>query len=335
MTETPSETAELLAALRREGVAEVRGDAAIRAAYSSDASLYRVPPRAVAFPRNADEVSAAVSVARACGVPVTARGAGTSVAGNAIGPGLVLDLSRHMDSVLRIDAEERTAVVQPGVVQAHLQARAAPVGLRFGPDPSTHSRCTIGGMIGNDACGSRSLGYGRTSHNVAGLTAVTGTGEVLRTGLVTDGFDAGREALRALVEQHLAPIRTELGRFGRQISGYALHHLLPERGFDLTRMLVGSEGTLAITTEATVRLVVDPPVRVLVVLGYDDIASAGDAVPAILPHRPSACEGLDSRIVDVLRERRGRGAVPALPEGAAWLFVEFAGNDRTLLGDRC
>src|SRR5690349_13152721 len=163
-------------ALRRAGVRDARADGTTRAMYSSDASLYRVPPTTVVFPRAVDEVAAVLDVCRAEGVPLTARGAGTSVAGNAVGPGVVLDFSRHLGRVLAVDPETRTAVVEPGVVQAVLQRAAAPHGLRFGPDPSTHNRCTVGGMIGNNACGARTLGYGRTSDNVAGLELLAGTG---------------------------------------------------------------------------------------------------------------------------------------------------------------
>ncbi|MFI7132356.1 FAD-binding and (Fe-S)-binding domain-containing protein [Nonomuraea sp. NPDC050153] len=315
--------------LRRRGVTDVLDDSTSRALHSSDASLYRVPPLLVARPRSAEDVATAVELCARHGIPLTARGGGTSVAGNAIGPGLVLDFSRHMNQVLSVDAETRTAVVRPGVVQAALQRAAAPYGLRFGPDPSTHTRCTIGGMIGNNACGSRTLGYGRTSDNVTGLKAVAGDG----TALDLPARDAPA-ALRELAMANLATIRTEFGRFGRQMSGYALEHLLPERGFDVARLLVGSEGTLAVLTEATVRLVTDPAHRALVVLGYADIAAAGDAAPGVLEHRPTACEGIDARIVDVVRLRRGPGAVPSLPRGAAWLFVEVAGDDETEVLER-
>ncbi|CCW10525.1 FAD-binding protein [Rhodococcus aetherivorans] len=310
-------------ALRGAGISDVLDDTTTRALYSSDASLYRVPPQAVVRPREIDEVATVLEVCRRHGVPFTSRGGGTSVAGNAVGPGVVLDFSRHLGRVLQIDPEARTATVQPGVVQSELQRAAAPYGLRFGPDPSTHNRCTVGGMIGNNACGARTLGYGRTSDNVLGLEVLTGAGRHLS---LPDDAPV-LESLRRLVLDHLATIRTEFGRFGRQASGYALEHLLPENGFDVLRFLVGSEGTLGVVTEATVRLVADPAVRVLVALGYPDIATAGDAAHALLGFTPTACEGLDSRIVDVVRARRGPAAVPPLPRGAAWLFVELSGDD--------
>jgi len=324
-------TAEITAALRRAGVGDLSDSTLRRALYSSDASLYRVVPAVVAHPRDADEVAAALATCAALGVPLTCRGAGTSIAGNAVGTGVILDFSRHMNQVVSLDPEAATATVQPGVVQARLQQAAAPHGLRFGPDPSTHDRCTIGGMIGNNSCGSRSLQYGRTSDNVAALDVLTGTGTRLR---LTGPPEAGRPAsgdpqlaaLGAVVADGLATIRTELGRFGRQVSGYALEHLLPEHGFDVRRALVGSEGTLAVVTAATVGLVRNPPHRALAVLGYPDMVSAADATPELLPLRPATCEGMDSRLVDVVRQRRGAGRLPDLPPGSGWLLVEVTGQ---------
>ena len=321
--------AQVAAALRRAGLRELSHTTLRRALYTSDASLFRVVPAVVAYPRDADEAAAALDTCTALGVPLTCRGAGTSIAGNSIGTGVILDFTRNLASIVSLDPGARAATVQPGVVQAQLQRAAAPHGLRFGPDPSTHDRCTIGGMIGNDSCGSRSLQYGRTSDNVLALEVLAGGGQRLRLA----GPDAGAAAddpplaaLREVVAGGLAPIRTELGRFGRQVSGYALQHLLPERGFDVRRALVGSEGTLAIVTSATVALVRDPPYRTLAVLGFPDMVSAADAAPALLPLRPATCEGMDSRLVDVVRARRGGGRIPDLPPGSGWLFVEVTGD---------
>src|SRR6266511_3212307 len=251
---------ELVSALRTAGVGAVSAGTAERAAYAADASLYRVVPAAVAWPRDADEVAAALAACRTLGVPVTCRGAGTSIAGNAVGTGLVLDFSRYLNRILDLDPQARTATVQPGVVHATLQRAAAAHGLRFGPDPSTHTRCTIGGMIGNNACGSRSLAYGRTSDNVLGLEVLTGAGQPLR---LTGPDPAGHDELRRIAGSALATIRTEFGRFPRQVSGYALEALLPEHRFDLRRLFVGSEGTLGVVTAATVHLVADPAHRIL------------------------------------------------------------------------
>ena len=324
--------ADLLAALGEAGVADVDGSGLARALYSTDASLYRVLPRAVVRPRHADEVVATLAVCRELGVPLTARGAGTSIAGNAVGAGVVIDTSRHLSRVRSVDPETRTAVVDPGVVQSALQAAARPHGLRFGPDPSTSNRCTVGGMIGNNACGSRALGYGRTSDNVTALDVVTGAGDRLR---LTGGAAPAAlpRELQALVDASLSTVRTELGRFGRQVSGYALEHLLPERGGDLARALVGSEGTLALTLGATVRLVPEPAVRALVVLGYPGMPEAADATPPLLEYSPTAVEGLDSRIVQRLRDVPA-ATVPDLPRGQGWLIVELTGEDAAEVADR-
>ncbi len=320
-----ADVAGLTDALRRAGVGDVDDSTLARAMYSTDASLYRVVPAVVVRPRDADELQAAVAVARETSTPLTMRGAGTSIAGNAVGTGIVVDTARHLNRVLSLDPDSRTAVVEPGVVHSTLQQQALRHGLRFGPDPSTHTRCTVGGMIGNNACGSRALGYGRTVDNVTGLEVVTGTGERLSLGAgPTDGQALLRD-LFATVDRDLATVRTELGRFGRQVSGYSLEHLLPEQGRRVDRFLVGSEGTLAVVLQATVSLVEDAPHRALTVLGYPSMAEAADAVPDLLGHPLVACEGLDERIVDVVRSRRGSSAVPELPRGAGWLFAEVTG----------
>ncbi|HZZ53434.1 MAG TPA: FAD-binding oxidoreductase, partial [Trebonia sp.] len=329
--------AELAAALRAAGLAEIDTATRRRAEYSSDASNYRVVPAVVAFPRHADEIAAAVSVGRELGVPIVPRGGGTSIAGNSLSTGVVLDLSRHLNRVVSVDAEEQAAVVEPGTVLDSITAAAAPHGLRFGPDPSTHSRATIGGAIGNNACGSRALRYGRTADNVIALDVVTGSGaRFTARRLERDAGPAGAGApgpeadvlapLTALISDHLATVRTEFGRFTRQVSGYSLEHLLPENGTDVAKFLAGTEGTLALTLRATVRLVAAPKATALAVLGYADMAAAAEAVPALLPHLPVALEGLDSRLVDVVRTRRGSAAVPDLPRGGGWLFVETAGD---------
>lgn len=316
-------TPDVVAALRSAVRGDVDDSSRRRAEYSTDASNYRVVPQVVVFPRDTDDVLAALDVTREAGVPLTSRGGGTSVAGNAVGTGVVLDFSRHVNRVLAIDPEARTARVEPGVVMAELQRQAAPHGLRFGPDPSTQARATLGGMIGNNACGPRAVAYGRTADNVLALDVVDGTGR---------RFEAARgldpvPGLDALVRANLETIRTELGRFGRQVSGYSLEHLLPENGADLAKALVGTEGTLVTLLGATVNLVPVAAAPVLVVLGYPDMATAADAVPALLAHGPLAIEGMDARLVDVVRRVKGASAVPPLPAGAGWLMVEVGGAD--------
>ncbi len=321
---------DLAAALRAAGLAEVDASPRRRAEYSSDASNYRVVPDVVAFPRDAGEVAAALDVARQAGVPLTSRGGGTSIAGNSVGSGVVLDFSRHMNRVLAVDPEARTAVVEPGVILDHITAAAAGHGLRFGPDPSTHSRATIGGSIGNNSCGSRALMYGRTADNVVSLDVLTAAGErIAARRLDRDGLAAAPvvgAALDALVAGRLGLIRTEFGRFTRQVSGYSLEHLLPENGADLAKFLVGSEGTLGVVTGATVALVPSPKAVALAVLGYPGLPEAAEATPGLLPHQPVAVEGMDARLVEMFRARRGAASIPALPRGEAWLFVETAGD---------
>ena len=319
--------ADLVAALRRHGV-DADDSTLTRALYSSDASLYRVLPAAVARPRHRDELEAVLAVAAESATPVTVRGAGTSIAGNAVGEGIVVD-TRRLDRVLEIDPDARTARVEPGVVHARLQRAAAPYSLRYGPDPSTHTRCTIGGMLGNNACGSRALGYGRTADTLVAVDVLWGD-RTAPPGSV-------EERLAALVAGHLGHVRTTFGRFTRQVSGYSLEHLLPER-LSVPRFLAGSEGTLGLVRELTVALVPEEE-RQLMVLGYPSMVDAADAVPAVLGMsaatgpalsapgaRLVACEGLDARIVDLVRARGG--PVPELPRGSGWLFVEAAGPDR-------
>ncbi|PTH83466.1 FAD-binding oxidoreductase [Streptomyces sp. A244] len=314
--------------------------------YAYDASNYRVPPRAVVFPRGAEDVVAVVRACREAGVPVTARGGGTSMAGNAVGPGVVLDFSRYMNRILDIDEAARTARVEAGVVLDALRSATALHGLDFGPDPSSHSRCTLGGMIGNDACGNRSVRDGRTSGHVEALEIVTADGvravadrSGLRAAEPGDAEAVRRVArleadLRRLVEERLALIRTELGRIPRQVSGFQLHHLLPENGFDMARALVGTEGTCAVVTAATVRLVATAQASTLLTLGYEDVVAAAEDVPEILRFSPSAVEGMDEAIVATMRARRGPDSVTGLPEGRAWLYVELEGDDAASVNAR-
>ncbi|MFJ9886056.1 FAD-binding and (Fe-S)-binding domain-containing protein [Streptomyces sp. NPDC091287] len=290
--------------------------AAARALTTMDASNYRRVPLGVLAPRDADDIAAALAVCREHGVPVVARGGGTSIAGQATGTGLVLDLTCHLRTILDLDPAARTAVVQPGVILDDLRAAAAPHGLTFGPDPSTHSRCTLGGMIGNNSCGAHSVAWGTTADNVAKLSVVRYGGEALH---LEQGSGEGPEGVGALVAAHLGLLRTGYPDLPRRISGYALDALLPEHpgGPDPVRAFCGSEGTLGIVTEATVRLVEAPRARALTVLGYADESAAADAAPGLLPYRPLTVEGMAADLVT-----RSAG----LPRGAAWLFVETGGD---------
>ncbi|MFE7455747.1 FAD-binding and (Fe-S)-binding domain-containing protein [Streptomyces sp. NPDC057554] len=329
-----------VAALRSAVRGESDFGAAARALTTMDASNYRRVPLGVLAPRDADDIAAALTVCQEYGVPVVPRGGGTSIAGQATGAGLVLDLTRHLNAILAVDPAARTATVQPGVVLDDLRAAAAPHGLTFGPDPSTHSRCTLGGMIGNNSCGAHSVAWGTTADNVRSLEVVRYGGEALRLEQVPrhagrergpDGVRGtsphgphgphnphGPHGVRELIDAHLALLRTGYPGLPRRISGYALDALLPEHpgGPDPVRAFCGSEGTLAVVTEATVRLVEAPRARALAVLGYADEAAAAEAAPGLLPYRPLTVEGMAA---DLVREPAG------LPRGAAWLFVETGG----------
>ncbi|MEU6088915.1 FAD-binding and (Fe-S)-binding domain-containing protein [Streptomyces sp. NPDC047085] len=302
--------AELRGAVR----GEVGFDVTSRALVTMDASNYRRVPMGVVAPRDGDDVAAVLEVCRAHGVPVVARGGGTSIAGQATGTGVVLDFTRHMNRLLSIDPEACTAVVQPGLVLDRLQEAAAPHGLRFGPDPSTHSRCTLGGMIGNNSCGSHSVAWGTTADSVRELSVVTVRGQRLRLG---QGWSGAPDGLRDLAEGELARLRTGFPDLPRRISGYALDALLPERGADVARSFCGSEGTFGILTEAVVRLVEAPRARALAVLAYGDESAAAEAAAGLLPLGPLTVEGMAA---DLVRSPTG------LPRGGAWLFVETGGQ---------
>ncbi|MFF3845841.1 FAD-binding and (Fe-S)-binding domain-containing protein [Streptomyces sp. NPDC002328] len=305
---------DLEAELRRAVRGDVGFDVTSRALVTMDASNYRRVPLGVVAPRDADDVVAVLEVCRAHGTPVVARGGGTSIAGQATGVGVVLDFTRHMNRIVSLDPSSRTAVVQPGLVLDRLQEAAAPHGLRFGPDPSTHSRCTLGGMIGNNSCGAHSVAWGTTADNVRELDVVTARGARLRPGR---GWAGAPDGLRALVEGELARLRTGFPELPRRISGYALDALLPENGGDVARSLCGSEGTLAVLTEAVVDLVEAPRARALAVLGYADEAAAAEAAAGLLPYRPLTVEGMAADLVP---------SPVGLPRGGAWLFVETGGE---------
>ncbi|WP_298558476.1 FAD-binding and (Fe-S)-binding domain-containing protein [Streptomyces luteogriseus] len=306
--------ANLEAELRGAVRGEVGFDVTSRALVTMDASNYRRVPRGVVAPVDADDVAAVLAVCREHGVPVVARGGGTSIAGQATGTGVVLDFTRHMNRLVALDPEARTAVVQPGLVLDRLQEAAAPHGLRFGPDPSTHSRCTLGGMIGNNSCGSHSVAWGTTADSVRELDVVTARGARLRLGRDWAGAPDG---LRALAEGEPARLRTGFPELPRRISGYALDALLPERGADVARSFCGSEGTLGVLTEAVVGLVEAPRARALAVLGYADESAAAEAAAGLLPFGPLTVEGMAADLVP---------SPAALPRGEAWLFVETGGE---------
>jgi FAD/FMN-containing dehydrogenase/Fe-S oxidoreductase len=306
---------------------DVRFDVAHRAMYSADASNYRRVPIGVVAPRDADDVAAALSVCREHGVPVLPVGARTSIAGNAVNTAVVLDFARHMTRIAGIDADARLARVQPGVVLDDLRAAARPHGLTFGPDPSTHDRCTLGGMIGNNACGSHSVAWGKTVDNVDRLDVLTYRGERLTLGPGRPSGTPLAEGLRDLVERHAPVIRSGFPELTRRVSGYNLPSLLPEAGFDTAAAFVGTEGTCGTLVEATVRLVDSPPARALVVLGFPDAYLAADHAPLVRTLGALTIEGMDAGLVAASRARNPLGTGHrALPAGGGWLYVETGGD---------
>ena len=313
---------ELVTLLRAKLRGEVNDSSLKRAEYSTDASNYRVLPTVVVIPLDKEDVIAALEIAKELNIPLTLRGGGTSVAGNSIGTGIILDTSVYMNKILEINPESQTARVQPGVILDALQKEAAKFGLRFGPDPSTQSRATLGGMIANNACGAHALAYGKTADNIVSLEVLDGRGRIF-----TASNDLSIiEGLNELVMSNLATIRTEFGTFARQVSGYSLEHLLPEKKNNLASMLAGTEGTLGIVLEATLKLVPISKAPALVVLGYPTMADAADDVPNLAGFEPLAMEGMDSNLVDVAHRHSAGKSFPELPPGNGWLMIEVGGD---------
>jgi len=324
-------------ALKKAVRGEVRFDAGSRALYATDASNYRQVPIGLVVPRNAEDVAAALAVCREHGAPVLPRGAGTSLAGQCCNVAVVFDFSKYMNGILEMDPGRQFARVQPGIVLDTLRNHAEQHKLTFGPDPSTHSRCTLGGMIGNNSCGTHSLLAGKTVDNVEELHILLYDGTELTVGATSDADFAqivaagGRRAgiystLRAIATTYADRIRSGFPHIPRRVSGYNLEDLLPENGFNVARSLVGSEGTCAVVLDAKVTLVKSPQHRSLVGLGYDDAFEAADHVPEILQFKPIGLEGFEGAMVDGLR-RKGAANLELLPPGRGILLVEFGYDD--------
>jgi len=329
--------AELESELKRTVRGEVRFDRGSRALFACDASNYRQVPIGLVVPRDADDVVRAVAACRKFGAPVLPRGAGTSLAGQSCNVAVVLDFTKYMNKILELDAENRFARVQPGVVLDTLRNQAEVHQLTFAPDPSTHNRCTIGGMIGNNSCGTHSLLGGKTVDNVEELRVllydgteltVGATGELELEMLIRNGGRRGEiyGALRGIRDRCAEEIQARFPRIPRRVSGYNLDELLPENGFHVARSLVGSEGTCAVVLEAKLKLIHSPQHRTLVGLGYENAYSAADHVPLILEYGPIGLEGLEGSMIDALG-RKGAPNLELLPEGRGYLLAEFGTDD--------
>ncbi len=338
--QTGADMDRLAAALRKTVRGEVRFTAGDRALYSTDASNYRQIPIGVVIPRDADDVVAAIGVCRESGAPIVARGGATDLAGSTCNAAVVLDMSKYMNHVLEIDWEGRWARVEPGTVLDDLRHRAEARHLTFGPDPATHSRNTLGGMIGNNSCGMHAQMAGKVEENTEALEIVTYDGLRMWVGATSDEELAaiiaagGRRGeiysrLRSIRDRYAVQIRKKFPHIPRLVSGYPLHELLPEHGFNVARALVGTENTCVTVLQAKLRLVHSPPSRTLAVFGFADIFTAGDHVPFCNAHRPIALEGIDSSMFTYMHDKgmstSGRNMLPA---GNAWLVVEFGAESK-------
>jgi FAD/FMN-containing dehydrogenase/Fe-S oxidoreductase len=334
------DTAGLAAALKRDLRGEVRFDDGSRALYATDGSNYRQVPIGVVLPRDVDDVVAAIAVAREFSAPILCRGGGTSLAGQCCNVAVVLDFSKYMAKILEVDPARRIARVQPGVVLDNLRNAAEKHRLTFGPDPATHDRCTLGGMIGNNSCGVHSVMAGKTDDNVEELEILTYDGLRMRVGQTSDEEleriirEGGRRGdiyggLKRLRDRYADMVRQRYPNIPRRVSGYNLNWLLPENGFHVARALVGSEGTCVTVLEASCRLVESPPERVLLVLAYADIFQCADRVPEIMAHGPIGLEGVDHLLVEYTR-RKGINSegLALLPQGGGWLLAEFGAATR-------
>lgn len=317
----------------------VRFDAAHQAIYASDASNYRQVPIGVVVPRSLDDLLTAVRICSAYDAPLLMRGGGTAQGGQSVNHAVVIDVSAFCNHIVEIDPKSRAAVVEPGVICDALLEAAGKHGLTFAPDPSSHSRCTLGGMIANNSCGPHSVMAGKTIENVEALEVATYDGERFWVGptsekdlesIIRGGGRRGQiyEAMRNLRDRYGEAIRARFPNIKRRVSGFNLDQLLPENGFNVARALVGTEGTCALTLKARVRLVESPSERVILVLGYPDIYQAADAVPEYRRYQPIAIEGLDRQIIRGLQARHlAADEIALLPPGDAWVVLEFGAND--------
>jgi FAD/FMN-containing dehydrogenase/Fe-S oxidoreductase len=327
----------LESALRRNLRGEVRFDDGSRALYATDASNYRQVPIGVVIPRDADDVIATLALCREHGASILCRGGGTSLAGQCCNVAVVLDFSKYMANIVELDPERRLARVQPGVILDHLRNAAEKHNLTFGPDPASHSRCTLGGMIGNNSCGVHSVMSGKTDENIEELEILTYDGLRIRAGstsnselesIVRQGGRRGEiySGLTAIRNEYGDLVRQKFPNIPRRVSGYNLNYLLPENGFHVARALVGSEGTCVTVLEATCRLVESPPKRVLLVIGCRDVFECADLVPEILSDGPIGLEGMDNVLIDYTRKKGiNSEGLALLPSGGGWLLAEFGG----------
>jgi FAD/FMN-containing dehydrogenase/Fe-S oxidoreductase len=330
---------ELEALLKKSLRGDVRFDLGSRALYAADSSNYRQLPVGVILPRDAADVEAALAACRTTGAAVLPRGAGTSLAGQCANVAVVFDFSRYMNKLRSIDPAAKLARVEPGIVLDRLREAAELHHLTYGPDPATHSRCTLGGMIGNNSCGAHGLMAGKVVDNIESLDIVLYDGTRMTVGrtspaeleaLIHGGGRVGQiyADLAKLRDRYSSLILEKFPRIPRRVSGYNLDELLDENGFNVARALVGSEGTCATVVAATLNLTNSPPFRVLTVLSFADVFLAADVVPRVLEFGPIGLEGFDGLLVDFMRRKNlAMNDVSLLPPGGGFLLVEMGAWD--------
>lgn len=321
---------------------EIRKSPVDRAIYSTDASNYRIVPEAVVIPRDRRDVEITISEASALDIPITVRGAGTSLAGQAVGEGIILDLSKYMNGVIDVDAGGRKVRVEPGISIDGLNRTLAPLGLMFGPDPSSASVATVGGAVANNATGAHSILYGMAGDHVISSNVVLSDGsslELSRENYERRGGGNGIaenlfEKLAALIKENGELVRNDFPRHWRRASGYSLNFFLDER-FNPARLLASSEGTLAVSTDFELNLVERPLSSALCVISFPGIPEAMDSVPEILSRGPSAIELIDGTLIGLARRKKGFSRAVSFLEGTpgAVLIVEFQGDDERETGE--
>jgi FAD/FMN-containing dehydrogenase len=333
-----------VAALERDLRAVVEGEVRFangdRGMYASDAGNYRMVPIGVVLPKHAEDVLRILGVCRRHGAPIVARGGGTGIPGQTVNAAVLLDFSKYMNRVIEMNPQQHYARVQPGIILDELRAAAAKHGLTFGPDPATHSRNTLGGMIGNNSCGIHSMMAGETVDNIEELDIVTYDGTRMTVGATSDQEldrnirEGGRKRdiyrnLQALRDKYADRIRKEFPMIPRRVSGFNLPALLPEQGFHVAKALVGTECTCVLVLEARTKLVHNPRERSLLVFGYPDIFAAADNVVEPAKFRPIGLEALDDTVITYMKKK---GVHPPnmnfMPEGKAWLLIEFGGESK-------
>ncbi|MEO8734389.1 MAG: FAD-binding oxidoreductase, partial [Flavobacteriales bacterium] len=330
----------LKALLQKTVKGEVRFDTGSRAIYATDASNWRHVPIGVVIPRDAEDVIATLKACHKYGAPIVSRGGGTGLCGQTTNLAIVMDHSKYFTNILEVNVKEKWARVQPGVILDQLRDKAEENHLTYGPDPATHTHCTLGGMIGNNSCGVHSIMAGKTVDNIITMDVVTYDGIRLTVGETTeeeleklcakqDRVGEIYRAMRDIRDSSSASIKARYPDIPRRVSGYNLDQLLPENKFNVARALVGSEGTLITVLEAKVRLVHSPPARTLVVMGYPDVYEAGDHVPEVLATGPIGLEGMDDQLVGFMKKKGMYvNYLHLLPKGGGWLLVEFGGETK-------